>query len=328
MFGLKAQFKRLKDRGVPADALRRQRVRLEMHMAKHPMPGPMRMPSLYIAAKPFMAGFVVLILLSSTGGVVMAAQASLPGETLYAVKAASEEVRARLALSPDAEFRYRSKLAEKRLQEAEELYGLGPEPEAQRDRRIAIALRRYEGHVERLSGIVDRFEERERPKDPERAIEAMTKVLVIHADLLDSATTTDEETDALVSAYAEGVIGLETKFLERFENEDERPEGFENHRKRIDAHMRKLKERVRRAESYRMRMDDKDEVDEDREDDRWPKAWSVRSWEAPDGEVQGISDEGDRDDGRRERDHEERDDDERDGFLFPMPLVPESEYVR
>lgn len=298
MFGLKGQLKGLRRKDVPAAALERQRARLVVHMIRRPMRAPASVPpsALPFGLKPALAVLVAFTVLSSTGGVVMAAQDALPGETLYPVKIASEEMRAGLTLSADAKFRYRSVLAERRLEEVESLYR-NQEEKDERDRMVAVAMRRYERHVDRLNGLAERFEEKGRPKDPDVTIEAVGRVLGTHARLLASATATDEQASAAVAAYAKGTVELEDRLMRRFDGRE--PFGADTEkRKRFERDMASLKTSIKRAERFRAATAAEAGAGTLPVRDRWPRSW----WEEHE---EGAHDEAREDDGHAESEESE-----------------------
>lgn len=98
------------------------------HMDAHPLP--VRRPSVFsavrspfVAVMPFMrpllSGVLIVVLaFGSTTTITWAAQAAMPGETLYTVKIASEQIRERFALSPEAKVVIAALRAERRLAEA------------------------------------------------------------------------------------------------------------------------------------------------------------------------------------------------------------------
>lgn len=282
MFNIKNTFKELKNKDIPKDALLRQRKRLEAYMLVHPMHVHPKVSVFQsFALKPALALLTIMLVFSSTGGVVFASQNSLPGEGLYPVKIVSEEVRAHLALSKDAKFRYRSKLAEKRLEEVEKIIALTDKDEEKREKHVSIAMRRYEHHVDRLNGIAEKFAEQNRPKDPERAFEAVHRVLGIHARLLESATSTNDESNATVAAYAKGAIDLEEKLMKRFRGMKNMPDNFEERRELMEENMLRLREHLRDAEELRENLyddEDSDDNEDEEADMRWPKSWNDRDW--------------------------------------------------
>lgn len=98
------------------------------HMIAHPLPIQkqsaltlMKSPFVIVApfARPLLSvTLIVLLAFGSTTTVTWAAQAAMPGETLYTVKIASEQLRERFALSPNAKVAIAALRAERRLAEA------------------------------------------------------------------------------------------------------------------------------------------------------------------------------------------------------------------
>lgn len=83
---------------------------------------------LFTARRLSMAWILVIaavVSLMAGGGVVYAADAAVPGDFLYSLDRAVEEVRVDLARDPEAAFRLQLRFAEERLEEAGELYAAG-----------------------------------------------------------------------------------------------------------------------------------------------------------------------------------------------------------
>jgi hypothetical protein len=68
---------------------------------------------------------LVLALLGSASGIAYAAEASLPGDSLYPVKHAIEQVQLTLSRTQDGDARLLVSMTEERLQEAEQLFARG-----------------------------------------------------------------------------------------------------------------------------------------------------------------------------------------------------------
>jgi hypothetical protein len=78
---------------------------------------------------------LVLVLVAGSSFTVYAAQSSLPGQTLYPVKAASEDVALSLAFSPDARLNLTLRYTNRRMQEIQTLAAEGrPLPDQASDR--------------------------------------------------------------------------------------------------------------------------------------------------------------------------------------------------
>lgn len=67
----------------------------------------------------FIPGFAAALLLITTGGVSLAAEGSLPGDSLYGMKLkVNEELKSFIAVTPEAKAKFAVETTEKRLQEA------------------------------------------------------------------------------------------------------------------------------------------------------------------------------------------------------------------
>ncbi len=71
--------------------------------------------------KPVAIFATILLAIFAVGGVSFASQSSLPGDTLYPIKLKTEEIRSVLSFSTQAKAQLESRLAQKRLEEAEQL---------------------------------------------------------------------------------------------------------------------------------------------------------------------------------------------------------------
>lgn len=95
---------------------------------------------------------LVLVVIGSSAGVTSAAEASLPGDFLYAVKRrVNEPVIEALAVSAEAKAQTATKLARRRLDEAAELSRQGRLAEATRDE----LTRDFEKHVEVAVAVIE-----------------------------------------------------------------------------------------------------------------------------------------------------------------------------
>ncbi len=79
----------------------------------------------YIEYKKFVPAFVIAALLFVSGGVSLAAEQALPGDSLFGLKKVNEEVLGFAALSPEAKARVALEVSERRLQEAATLSAQG-----------------------------------------------------------------------------------------------------------------------------------------------------------------------------------------------------------
>ncbi|MBU1179449.1 hypothetical protein KJ885_00725 [Patescibacteria group bacterium] len=95
-------------------------------------------------------------LLFGTGATALAAEGSLPGDTLYPVQEASEKVRGWMKFNPESKAEWHAKMTEKRLTELDQLVFEGKITEEQKtkleekvDDRIEMANKQFEKMKER-----------------------------------------------------------------------------------------------------------------------------------------------------------------------------------
>lgn len=129
--------------------------------------------------KPMPIAIIIALLIS--GGASMAAENALPGDNLYPIKVSiNENVRGWLALSDQAEAKLQTKLAERRLEEAEKLAvqsKLSAETRAQLEES-------FQKFADRVEIKVSKFKER----NPEKAAEITANfeiALRAHANVLE-----------------------------------------------------------------------------------------------------------------------------------------------
>jgi hypothetical protein len=104
-----------------------------------------------------MTAFILTLALLVGGGTSYAAEGSVPGDALYPIKVeVNESIKSALAISSEAEARLQARLAEERLQEAEELAARG-ELSAEASANLATRLRT---HYEQASKKSDEAETR------------------------------------------------------------------------------------------------------------------------------------------------------------------------
>lgn len=104
-----------------------------------------------------MVGIIVAIVLTVTaagGGTAYASQASLPGDTLYPVKLATEEVRMGLPGDEIAKAERALTFAERRVAEMEALTARG------RTEDLALAVERYDEAIDRVTARIERANDR------------------------------------------------------------------------------------------------------------------------------------------------------------------------
>jgi hypothetical protein len=142
-------------RGMPAGArlVGERRLRAQIR-SQSPKAAPIRQKRLRLAFR-LASVAVAVALLASVRGVANAAEASLPGDGLYPVKQAIEQVQLGLSQSAEAEAELLVRLSEERLREAEQLAASG------RTEDLPVALQGYGRAVGRLMELADRAPEQD-----------------------------------------------------------------------------------------------------------------------------------------------------------------------
>ncbi|PJE51277.1 MAG: hypothetical protein COV29_00780 [Candidatus Yanofskybacteria bacterium CG10_big_fil_rev_8_21_14_0_10_36_16] len=101
----------------------------------------------------------IIIAVIFGGGVSFAAENSLPGDTLYPIKTGiNEEVRGWIALSDEAEAKWQYRLAERRLEEAEEI---AVNSELKEEVRLNIE-NNFEKHNEKIELLIAELESKDK----------------------------------------------------------------------------------------------------------------------------------------------------------------------
>ncbi|MBI4692092.1 MAG: hypothetical protein HY773_01470 [Candidatus Terrybacteria bacterium] len=155
-------IKKLKQASVDEGFLKSLRSRLEVRISANPVIKPAE-ERLFLTERSTLSGLffklktmpipliIALIAILSGGGVTMASQASLPGETLYPVKILTEDIRSVIALNPEAKVKLEVKFAAERVAEVKEMLAeKGVEP-----RGLDIALSRFQKHIARAAEIIE-----------------------------------------------------------------------------------------------------------------------------------------------------------------------------
>ena len=138
---------------------------------------------------------IALIVALSGGGVTLASQGSIPGDTLYGIKTLTENTRLVLAITPEAKAKLATKLAAERVAEIQKILAArGVEPKG-----LEIALSRLEKHMGEAAEAISKA--KSRGKD----VSALAKIV---NDNIDSQTEKlgkilKEEKDALKNKIKE-----------------------------------------------------------------------------------------------------------------------------
>jgi hypothetical protein len=112
---------------------------------------------------------IVVTLVSISVGTVAASQLALPGDTLYGVKTASEQVRVRVAINPSDKVRANISIAEEKLKEIEKLHKNFEETE--KTKEVGAAEQALQKNISAASvGVASE-------KSKGKNVEALTKAL-------------------------------------------------------------------------------------------------------------------------------------------------------
>ena len=250
------ELKKLRRFPVPESALEAGRKRLLEFMAETPMVPMGRRPWLLRWRLAAVTVFVA-VFATSGGAFVLASQGALPGEHLYAVKLATEDVQERLTVSPAHKFAVKAAHAARRLDETEQLMarnGLGSE---ERMQRVRTALHAYEAHLFNMNAIALKMSVHPpKAKAGRRAIQAAERMLDRHAALIASATATQpsmteavlQPVDAAIELQSD-VMGVVPAWQQHAGEDDERDaleERHQNRSQRIQEQLRALQMELER----------------------------------------------------------------------------------
>lgn len=133
--------------------------------------------------KPMPIAIIIALLIG--GGVSAAAQNSLPGDALFPIKVSvNEKIQGFLAISDEAEAKLQTKLAEKRLEEAEKL---ATEDDFKEDVRVRLE-ENFEKHADKVRVKIAELEAKNTPKALEIASN-LENSLNVHARILKNLET-------------------------------------------------------------------------------------------------------------------------------------------
>ncbi len=149
------------------------RVRHEVQSqlrSKARKPEPKRLPALrWIPRWAAVAACVALVFVFAAGGSVAASTNSVPGDTLYPVKTAAEQVQLKLTFSEAAKAKLQAKFAERRAWEMARLAEKG------RTAELAALAARFEAHLAKIERLAAQIEATD-PGDGER-LSALKEIL-------------------------------------------------------------------------------------------------------------------------------------------------------
>jgi hypothetical protein len=114
---------------------------------------PKRLPSLqWIPRWAVVAACVALVFVFAASGTVAASSGSVPGDTLYPVKTATERVQLRLTFSKAARARLEARLAKRRVWETARLAEKG------RTAKLATLAARFQTHLAKIEQLATQIE--------------------------------------------------------------------------------------------------------------------------------------------------------------------------
>lgn len=235
------QLKGLRRLPVPPEALQAGRRRLMIVMAEAPMASGRHLFRAYIW-KPALAAFVIVIFVAASGGgAVYAAQTSLPGDSLYAVKMVSESFQEHLTLSAERRFAVQAEHASRRLDETRQLLEKSGLDAKEREVRVRKAITGYEDRLSAMNDLAATLAAAPpKPGKSLKTIEAAERVLDRHAELVASATASAPDVVETVLEPIDDSIRMEADvftFTHRFRTDDAtNTEESDGGRIKLDAH--------------------------------------------------------------------------------------------
>ena len=131
---------------------------------------------------------VVLVFLLAGTGTVAASRTSMPDNTLYPVKLATERVQLRLSRGDISKARVNVRLADRRVKEIVYLAKKGDSG------RLDRALLRLEGHMEAIEQVIEANEDRPKVQEAMTALKALLEERIAEneAAIQGAANNTDE----------------------------------------------------------------------------------------------------------------------------------------
>lgn len=238
------QLKNLRRFPVPQDVLEAGRVKLIAVIEASPMASRPSVWFLSAAWRPVMAMMIVIVV-ATGGGTVVAAHDALPGEALYVVKLAAEDVRERLTITQDQRFVVQAAHATRRLEEAEQLLALQGLEGQDRATRVRTVMDRYEDHVFRMNEIAVKMEpDPKKPKNAKKAVLATEDVLDRHVRLIESATRAGSAVASMMLDRIDAAVTMEADVYSAIPADDGGVD--EGGVERRSERAKKIEERVKR----------------------------------------------------------------------------------
>lgn len=155
------------------------------------------------------AALALLLILTISGGAVLASQESLPGDTLFPIKLLTEEVEKFLARGDFSKVEISLKLSNKRLEEVIKLTSFGNQEENQE--HINKNLERFKMELKTAEGFLIKLDiKKKKDKETLKLVLKFEENLANHQEILDMI-------EDLVSDQANEVIRIAREALEKGE---------------------------------------------------------------------------------------------------------------
>lgn len=227
-------IRQLKDLGrlpVPPEVMSLGRERLVETVRSYPMA---KRSSVWFSAAVFRPLMVTLVVVSvaTGGGTFAVASSALPGDKLYVVKIATEDVREYAAFTSERRLLVQAKRASRRLLETEQLLEKKLTDSENRAVLVRETMGLYKGHLFDMNEIAVKIEEGSYDsKNKLQARKAADEIFELHTMLIDSADVAERAVaSALIDSIDESLL-LENDLLEVTKEEDgDANVGFERHR--------------------------------------------------------------------------------------------------
>lgn len=151
---------------------------------------------LFLTQRPMFATIATIVILALSGGTAAAAEGSVPGSSLYPIKVyVNEQVRAALAVSPQAKVNWEARRAERRLEEVTQLAA---------DNKLSASTslqlgEQFKRHAERVQERIERMEEKGNVENAAWVKHRFQASLKAHQAILERFTTPPSPTTSTTS---------------------------------------------------------------------------------------------------------------------------------
>lgn len=202
MFGKLRQFiKTSKQVHLTEDEFRAGREKFMIYMQENPVRNAedarhIWQRPLFLTQRPMFATIATIVILALSGGTAAAAEGSVPGSSLYPIKVyVNEQVRAALAVSPQAKVNWEARRAERRLEEVTKLVA---------DNKLTASTsvqlgEQFKKHAERVQERIERMEEKGNVENAAWVKHRFEASLKAHQAILERFTTPPSSTTSTTS---------------------------------------------------------------------------------------------------------------------------------